>query len=129
MRINKVVIGGRTTKDLELRKTQSGISVCDFTVAVNGIKKDDPATFIDCVAFRSQAEFLTNYAKKGSSVVVFGRLDIQAYTDKEGIKRKATKIIVDDVQLADTKQTEPKQNGTGDVSPFYEEMTEEDLPF
>ena len=129
MRINKIVIGGRTTKDLELRKTQAGISVCDFTVAVNGTKKDDPAIFIDCVAFRSQAEFLTNYAKKGSSLVVFGRLDIQSYTDKEGIKRKATKVIVDDVQLAESKSG-GTASGASDVTPFEQnEFVEDDLPF
>lgn len=129
MRLNKAIIGGRLTKDPELRKTASGISVCDFTVAVNGYKKDDPTIFIDCTAFRGQAEFLTNYAKKGSTVVVGGKIDIQSYTDKENIKRKSFKIIADDVQMADSKSTEPKQNGNDDMKPFYEEMAEEELPF
>jgi single-strand DNA-binding protein len=129
MRLNKALIGGRLTKDPELRKTASGISVCDFTVAVNGYKKDDPAIFIDCTAFRGQAEFLTNYAKKGSTVVVGGKIDIQSYTDKENIKRKSFKIIADDVQLAEAKSS-GTASGASDVTPFEQnEFAEDDLPF
>ena len=106
LNLNKVILGGRLTSEPELKQTQSGIPVCSFSVAVNrrgsgeGEQKTD---FINCVAWRQTAEFLTRYFRKGSSVCIIGAIQTRSYTDKDGIKRNVTEVIAEEVNFVDSK--------------------------
>ena len=107
--LNHIAIMGRLTRDPELRRTGSGLAVASFTVAVdrdfgkneNGEKETD---FIDCVAWRNTAEFVSKYASKGRMVAVSGRLQIRSWTDKDGNKRKTAEVVADSVYFGDSKR-------------------------
>lgn len=107
LNLNKVILAGRLTADPELKQTQSSISVTSFTVAVNRrfAKQGDAvqADFINCVAWRQQAELITKYFKKGSSICVVGNIQTRSWTDNQGGKRYATEVIVDEVNFVDSK--------------------------
>ena len=94
MALNKVIIMGRITNDLEVRQTPSGLAILRFTVAVDA-GKDKPAYFIDCVAWKSNAEFINNYFGKGRMIAIEGKLSTRTWEDKQGNKRKAVEVIVD----------------------------------
>ena len=145
--INHVVITGRLTKDPEIRKTQSNLSVCSFTVAVNRRMKNEQgeydADFINCVAWRQSADFLGQYGKKGDIVSVEGMIQTRNYEGKTG-KVYITEIVADSVQLIskETKEevkeikTEPKWeyhqetlSGNGTDVTGHIEIKPEDLPF
>lgn len=113
--LNHIVIMGRLTADPELRRTQSGIAVTSFTLAVdrdfkaeNGERETD---FISCVAWRSTAEFVQKYFAKGRMAVVSGRLQIRPWTDKDGNKRRATEIVADNVYFGDSKRDDASSGG------------------
>jgi single-strand DNA-binding protein len=97
---------GRLTRDPELRRTGNGIAVASFTVAVDrdfaqdGKKETD---FIDCVAWRQAGEFVSKYFKKGSMIVVKGRLQIRNWNDKDGNKRKTAEVVADNCYFGSTK--------------------------
>lgn len=106
--LNKIVVMGRLTRDPELRRTQSGLSVTSFSVACDrdfksqsGEKETD---FIDCVAWRNTAEFVCKYFSKGRMAVVAGRLQIRPWTDKYGNKRRSAEVIADNVYFGDSKR-------------------------
>ena len=107
--LNHIVIMGRLTRDPELRRTGSGLPVASFSVAVdrdfgkneNGEKETD---FIDCVAWRNTAEFVSKYATKGRMVVVSGRLQIRSWTDKDGNKRRTAEVVADNCYFGDSKR-------------------------
>lgn len=107
--LNHIVIMGRLTRDPELRYTQSQTPVASFTVAVDrdfgsrdgGEKQTD---FIDCVAWRSTAEFVNKYFSKGSMAVVSGRLQIRDWTDREGGKRRSAEIVVDNMYFGESRR-------------------------
>ena len=109
--LNHIVIMGRLTRDPELRRTGSGIAVASFPVAVdrdfgkneNGEKETD---FIDCVAWRNTAEYVSKYATKGRMVVVSGRLQIRGWNDKDGNKRRTAEVVAENVYFADSKRAE-----------------------
>ena len=109
--INHVVLTGRITKDPELRKTQSNLSVCSFTVAVNRKTKNEngeyEADFINCVAWRQSADFLTSYGRKGDIVSVEGTIQTRSYDGKNG-KTYITEVVADSVQLI-SKEDKPKE--------------------
>lgn len=99
---SKAIITGNLTRDPELRSTPGGASVCSFAVAVNrtyrgadGENKEE-VSYIDCTAWGKIGETISQYAKKGSSVLVSGRLSQRSYEDKNGIKRSRTEIVVED---------------------------------
>ena len=101
--INRVVLVGRLTKDIELRKTNSNISTCTFTLACNrrfaNANNGGPtADFINCVAWRQSADFLAQYASKGSIVGVEGRITTRSYDGQNG-KVYVTEVTCDNVQL------------------------------
>ena len=111
--LNKIILMGRLTRDPELRRTESGTAVCSFSIAVdrdfkskNGEKETD---FIDIVAWRATAEFVSKYFTKGRMAVVEGRLQIRDWTDKEGGKRRSAEVIADNVYFGDSK---PKDSGS-----------------
>ena len=104
--INKSIIGGRLTADPELRQTNSGVSVCSFTVAVNRrFSKDGEreADFINCQAWRQTAEFICNYFKKGSSICIVGAIQTRSWEDQNGQKRFATEVVADEAYFVDGK--------------------------
>lgn len=122
--INQAVIMGRLTADPELRQTQSGLSVTSFTVAVDRsfVKQGEErqTDFIDVVAWRGTAEFVSRYFQKGSMIALRGAIQTSSYEDKNGIKRKKFEILAEDVSFCgEKKETKP------DTSPEIEE----DLPF
>lgn len=99
---SKAIITGNLTRDPELRSTPGGASVCSFAVAVNrtyrgtdGENKEE-VSYIDCTAWGKLGEMISQYAKKGSGVLVSGRLSQRGYEDKNGIKRSRTEIVVED---------------------------------
>lgn len=101
--INSVTLVGRVVRDLEVKTTNSGKSVASFALAVDGYGKDAPANFIDCVAWNKAAEILGEYAPKGKQIGITGRIQTRPWEDKEGNKRKATEIVVDQFQLLGNK--------------------------
>ncbi len=117
--LNKIVIMGRLTRDPELRRTQNGTAVTSFSLAVDrdfksqsGEKETD---FIDVVAWRTTAEFVTKYFTKGRMAVVEGRLQIRDWTDKDGGKRRSAEVVADNVYFGDSKRD--GSSGGGDYSP------------
>ena len=118
--LNKIIIMGRLTRDPELRRTGSGTAVTSFSLAVdrdfksqNGEKETD---FIDVVAWRSTAEFVSKYFTKGRMAVVEGRLQIRDWTDKDGGKRRSAEVVAENVYFGDSKR-----DGAGDygAAPAY----------
>ena len=99
---SKAIIVGNITRDPELRSTPSGAQVCGFSVAVNRNYKDssganqESVSFIDCSAWGRAAEIIAQYAKKGSGILVSGRLEQRSWEDKEGQKRSRVEIVVED---------------------------------
>ncbi|MDL2276357.1 single-stranded DNA-binding protein [Breznakia sp. OttesenSCG-928-G09] len=104
--INRVVLVGRITKDIELRKTQSGTSVVSFTMAVNRRFKQEgqpEADFIRCIAWNKTAEMMNQYLSKGSLIGVEGRIQTGSYQDKDGKTVYTTDVIIDNVQFLEPK--------------------------
>ncbi len=108
--LNQIVLMGRLTRDPELRRTQTGTAVASFTLAVDrdfsgrdgGEKQTD---FIDIVAWRNTAEFVSKYFFKGQMAAVSGRLQIRDWTDKDGGKRRSAEVVADNVYFADSKKS------------------------
>ena len=105
MNINKVFLMGRLTSDPELRVSQSGISVANFTIAVGRRIKRDETDFIDCVAFRQTADVVCKYFKRGSLIIAFGSLQVDNWKDKDGKSRKTVRVVVDEVQFGESKKS------------------------
>lgn len=109
--LNHIDIMGRLTKDVELRRTNSGVAVASFTLAVDRDYSKDGAEketdFIDCVAWKNTAEFVSKYFSKGRMAVVSGRLQIRSWTDKDGNKRRTAEIVADNVYFGDSKKEAP----------------------
>ena len=130
--LNHIVIMGRLTRDPELRQTGSGVSVANFSVAVDRdfSKGEEKETdFIDCVAWRHTGEFVSKYFTRGSLIVVSGRLQVRSYTDKDGNNRRAAEIVADNCYFGGSKNagaaTPPSP--AGDYAEFTEPVGE--LPF
>ena len=108
--LNHITLMGRLTRDPELRYTQSNTPVASFTLAVDrdyssrdgGERQTD---FIDCVAWRSTAEFVSKYFQKGSMAVVSGRLQIRDWTDRDNNKRRSAEVVVDNVYFGESKRS------------------------
>ncbi len=120
--LNHIVVMGRLTRDPELRYTQSQVPVASFTVAVDrdfssrdtGERQTD---FIDCVAWRSTAEFVSKFFQKGSMAVVSGRLQIRDWTDREGGKRRSAEIVADNVYFGESKRSREDGQRSGGSQP------------
>lgn len=135
--LNKIILMGRLTRDPELRRTGSGTAVTSFSLAVdrdfkaqNGDKETD---FIDIVAWRSTAEFVSKYFSKGRMAVVEGRLQIRDWTEKDGTKRRSAEVVAENVYFADSKRDDTGDNRSALVDRVqqFAEIAEEDgnLPF
>ena len=108
--LNHIVLMGRLTRDPELRRTGSGVAVASFTLAVDrdyaaqGAEKE--TDFVDIVAWRNTAEFVSKYFTKGRMAVVTGRLQIRNWQDKEGNKRRSAEVVADNVYFGESKRRE-----------------------
>lgn len=145
--INRTVLVGRLTKDPELRYTPSGVAMAKFTLAVNRTFKTDgqpDADFINCLAWRKQAENLANYLKKGSLAGIEGRIQTGSYEGQDGKRIYTTDIVCDSVQFMEPKQQsnnhqqqQPSNNqnySRVDEDPFSNssgpiEVSDDELPF
>ena len=125
--MNKAILSGRLCGDPELRQTPGGKSVCAFTIAINRRGKDAGADFLDCVAWEKSAEFLCKYFSKGQQVNICGRLQSRSWEDKDGKKRKATEVVVEEVGFCGKSEAKNAPEGFRDVSVFPGD--DEVLPF
>jgi len=122
--LNKVILGGRIASEIELKTTPSGVSVLSFAIAVNRQFKnketgETTADFIDCVAWRQQAEFISRFFRKGSSICIIGNLQKRKWQDQNGQNRYSTEVIVDEASFVDSKSDGPvaSQQSQGQYSP------------
>jgi len=147
--MNQIVIMGRLTRDPELRHTPNGVAVASFTLAVDrGFAPKDggerQTDFIDVVAWRNTAEFVSKYFVKGQMAAVTGRLQIRDWTDKDGNKRRSAEIVAENIYFTESKKSreasfgpvEPKEDfGGGFATPVESSdfselaMDEGELPF
>lgn len=138
--LNTIALMGRLTRDPELRRTPSGVAVTSFTLAVDRDFKDADGTkkvdFIDCVAWKSNAENAARYLAKGRMVSVKGRLQLRDWTDKDGNKRRSAEVVVDSFYFADSRPdsggtVQPAAGGVNVPGPDFRELDEDDgdLPF
>ena len=146
--LNSVVMMGRLTADPELRTTPNGVSVCSFTIAVDRPHQRSGAErvtdFFDCVAWRSNAEFVSRYFHKGNLICVQGYMTVRPYQDKNGNNRRAYEIVVDATHFVESKRdaaanaapAPAAQNNapaaaysSGDAGDFVEIPGDDDLPF
>ena len=138
--LNHVIIAGRMARDPELRRTQSGTPVVSFTLAVDRDFKDkttgDRITdWIDCVAWKSTAEYVSRYGSKGRTAAVSGRLQIRDWTDKDGNKRRTAEVEANNVYFGDSKRkvdqscAQQAENISQDSEQFDEIDSDGPLPF
>ena len=150
--MNKVILIGRLTKDPELRKTPTDVSVCQFTIAVNRPFQQQngerQADFINCIAWRNQAENLAKYIKKGGQIAVEGSIQTRSYDDQNGVRRFATEVICNQITFLESKRTDSgysdlsqlevppmrESNSFSQESPFGDiksnfDISSDDLPF
>ena len=141
--INRVVLVGRLTRDPELRKTQSGTSVCSFTMAVGrrvSTQGQPDADFINCVVFGKSAEFTERYFRQGMRVVVCGRIQTGSYTNKDGQKVYTTDVVIEEQEFAESKAASEGMGGgysgsgsnnssVGDGFMNIPDDSDEELPF
>lgn len=150
---NKVILGGRLCSDPELKKTNSGVAVVTFTLAVNrrfGEKQADGtsktvADFIKVTAWRQTAEFICSFFKKGSNICIVGSIQTRNYTDKNNEKRYVVEVVADEASFVDAKndsegtytptgerapQSEYEPHSTMSAAPQFETIADgEELPF
>lgn len=145
--LNRIILMGRLTRDPELRHTQAGTPVASFSLAVDRDFKDKATgekgtDFIDIVAWRQTAEFVSRFFTKGRMAVVEGRLQLRDWTDKDGNKRRTAEVLAEHVYFGDSKRDAeggaesggaytppPAEPGSGGAE--FEELTDDDgeLPF
>ena len=138
LNLNKVVLCGRLTADPELKQTTSGVSVCNFTLAVNrkfAKEGDQKADFISVIAWRQTAEFITKYFDKGNSICITGSIQTRSWKDSKGENRYATDIVADEAMFVDGKNDAGNHDAPtfafqAPTTPKFEDLkTDESLPF
>lgn len=147
LNLNKVILAGHLTRDPELKQTTSGVAVTSFSIAVNRRYKageQQKVDYLDIVAWRQTAEFVTRFFRKGSSICITGSAQVRKWTDKDGGKRSTVEFVCDEAYFVDGKSDEgtannpyasstavsepPAQKPT--TPPAFEPMSpDEDLPF
>lgn len=133
--MNKVILMGRLTREPEVSSSASGTTFARFSIAVDRKfkKEGDPdADFFNCTSFGKQAEFVERYLKKGTKIVVSGRLQNNNYTNKDGQKVYDIRIMVEEIEFAESKNSSESSNsGSADVTDFTNipEGLVEELPF
>ena len=151
LNLNKVVLAGRVTADIELKQTTSGISVVSFTIAVNrrfvsksaDAQAQQQADFINVTAWRTTAEFISKYFHKGSAICITGSIQTRKWQDQQGNNRYATEVVADEAMFVESKAdgasgsyspdaySAPSfSSGTGDAPKFEDVNTDDSfLPF
>ena len=150
LNLNKVILCGRLTADPELKQTTSGIAVVTFTLAVNRRYQSkaadgaqaQQADFINVVAWRQTAEFISRYFRKGSALCITGSIQTRSWQDQQGQKRYATEVVADEAMFVDSKNegsaqgfgydpySAPSYSSDPASAPKFEELkTDDDLPF
>ena len=153
LNLNKVVLAGRLTGDPELKQTQSGVSVTSFSIAINrrfvsrnNEQAEQQTDFINVVAWRQTAEFISRYFRKGSAICVTGSIQTRSWQDNQGQKRYATEVVVDEAMFVDSRNegsnaqnnsympdaynaTPAYSSNSGNTPNFEELNTDDDLPF
>ena len=131
--MNKVILKGNLTKDVEMSTTTSGIMVARFTVAVqrrftnaDGERETD---FINCIAWRNTAEFVSKYFKKGSQILVCGAMQTRSYDAQDGTKRYVTEVIVDEVDFCGKADSGESAGTKQEAKPEAVEIDDDSLPF
>lgn len=141
--LNKAILIGRFTRDPELRSTPQGVSTCSFTLAVdrNFVRQGEErkADFINCVAWRTTAEFISKYFRKGNLVAVEGSIQTRSWDDQDGKKRYVTEVIVNQTYFVESKKDAQQSAGGSDSygggdygslpDPISPMGTDDDLPF
>ena len=136
--MNSINLIGRLTADVELKTTQSGVSVCSFTIAVKRPNVKDTTDFLNCVAWRNTAEFISKYFSKGKLIALTGVLTSRSYEDQNGKKRTAFEVVVERAEFCESKADAKNATTTNDVNlndanfdnPSFEEIADgDDLPF
>ena len=134
LNLNKVILAGRLTADVELKATPSGVSVCSFTLAINRKYSKDgnqQTDFINCVAWRNTAEFIARYFKKGSALCISGSIEVRSWTDSNNQKRYATEVVADEAMFVDGKNDSQGTEAPSfnNAPNFTEQSPDDDLPF
>ena len=134
--LNRTILMGRLTADPELKKTPNGISVTAFTLAVQRNYQKEQTDFINIVAWRQTAEFVSRYFTKGQLIALEGAIQTRSYTDKNGNNRTAFEVVAEHVYFAESRKEGTLQaevaNGVfsiGDIGDYEEIETDGDLPF
>ena len=133
--MNKVILMGRLTREPEVSSSASGTTFARFSIAVDRKfkKEGDPdADFFNCTSFGKQAEFVERYLKKGTKIVVSGRLQNNNYTNKDGQKVYDVRVMAEEIEFAESKNSSGNQDsGSADVTDFTNipEGLVEELPF
>lgn len=140
--VNKVILVGRLTKDPEIKSTAAGISVLNFTVAVTRKYKDQngerQSDFINCVAFRNTADFISKYFRKGNMISIDGAIQTRTYDDNEGKRHYVTEVIANDAGFIESKRemeggaaqrTEEAETLPELPTEFGADAVDDDLPF
>lgn len=129
--MNKVILMGRLTKDPEISSSASGTTFARYSIAVDRKHKQEgepDADFFNCTSFGKQAEFVDKYLKKGTKIIVSGRLQNNNYTNKEGKKVYEVRIMTEEVEFAESKGSQTQQNTTTNFLNVPDGLVEE-LPF
>ena len=122
--MNNVNLIGRLKADVELKQTQNGIEVCSFSLIVKRPKVKDTTDFINCVAWRNTAKFISQYFEKGNMIAVDGALTSRKWQDQNGNNRVAFEVVVDNAYFCEGKSE------TQNIEPTFEDVTNDDnLPF
>ena len=151
LNLNKVVLAGRLTADPELKQTQSGISVTSFSIAINrrfasrnSEQAEQQTDFINIVAWRQTAEFISKYFRKGSAICITGSIQTRTWQDNQGQKRYATEVVADEAMFVDSRNeagsgqsytpdaygSAPSYSSSPASAPNFEDHnTDDDLPF
>lgn len=149
--MNKVILIGRLTKDPELRKTPTDVSVVQFTIAVNRAFQQNgerQADFINCIAWRAQAENLARYIKKGGQIAVEGSIQTRSFDDANGVRKYVTEVVCSQITFLESKKSDSgyndlsqlevppmrENNSFSQESPFGDiksnfDISSDDLPF
>ena len=132
MALNKIFLQGRLTRDPELRRTGSGTAVTSFSLACDRDFKsqsgDKETDFIEVVAWKNTAEFVSKYFSKGRMAVVEGRLQIRDWTDKAGNKRTTAEVVADNVYFADSKRSESNDNQKENFNALSGRLSDDFVP-
>lgn len=129
--MNKVILTGRLTKDVDVKYTQNGKCVALFSMAVNGFKKED-VHFFNIVSWNKTAELCGNYLTKGSKVLIEGQLTTRSYEDNSGSKKTVTEIIASNVEFLESKKQNEQQATMQQVKQYqntFGAVQSEEIPF